>query len=351
MNLDTACEAIWQALNSPIGISIVGGVMVWLLARLFTAKPAWAKWQGTIITAVRTAEKLVPDDTPSAGLKRLDQAMQYVLKVFEEVQGRQATAAESAALKEGVQITHTELEAAGSLAPPATDPDAILKLAQAQAILDGTCASAAPATLVPAIPPTYPAAPGRVSLACLLAIVAAGVLLLAAGGCGGSQSIDGWTDRGIQGVEIERKNVEGLYGTLFKANNQNRLRSVDAAYMDLADRFSDVAAGRKPSPTTASAEATSQPADPNSVNPRVPWLATSKAILLARLKAADDAREELQARREIHMAGLDGLSESFQQVRRVNRSWMTANEQVTATLQALTAEVAKLRSERTQVAK
>ena len=113
--MDTVLKTIWKALNSPVGIATVAGLVLWLLNRLYAARPAWKRYEGAIISAVKLAEKEIPDETPNAGLRRLDVALKYVLKVYAEMTGRQASLKVAAELREGIQIKHAELEAAGAL--------------------------------------------------------------------------------------------------------------------------------------------------------------------------------------------------------------------------------------------
>ncbi len=42
--------------------------------------------------------------------------LKYVLNVYESVEGRRASPKQTAELKEGIQIVHDQLEAAGTLA-------------------------------------------------------------------------------------------------------------------------------------------------------------------------------------------------------------------------------------------
>ena len=108
-------ELVWTVLNSPLGYMATAGILIWLLNRLYADRPAWAAYEGSIITAVKFAEKEIPDGTENSGLARLDLALKYVLNVYEAVQGRRAGAAAEANLKEGVQIVHDKLEASGTL--------------------------------------------------------------------------------------------------------------------------------------------------------------------------------------------------------------------------------------------
>jgi len=115
MNWQTILEAAWTALNSPAGIAAMAGLLLWLLNRLYAARPAWERYEGAIISAVKFAEKEIPDDAPNKALKRLDAALRYVVRVYEEARGREPTQKEVADLTEGIRITHAKLEAAGNL--------------------------------------------------------------------------------------------------------------------------------------------------------------------------------------------------------------------------------------------
>ena len=115
MNTEEILKLVWAALNTPVGITVMAGIALWLINRLYAAKPAWAAFEGAIISAVKFAEKQVPDGTPSKGLARLDAALKYVLKVYEEANGKRPSPKTVADLKEGVQIVHNDLEKTGTL--------------------------------------------------------------------------------------------------------------------------------------------------------------------------------------------------------------------------------------------
>jgi len=106
---------VWGVLNSPAGITAVAGFILWLLNKVYAAKPAWRAYEGTIIAAVKFAEKEIPDDSPNKSLARLDAALKYVLQIYEQATGKGATPEVEAGLKEGIQIKHAELESAGTL--------------------------------------------------------------------------------------------------------------------------------------------------------------------------------------------------------------------------------------------
>ena len=60
MNWQAILTVVWAALNSPMGITAVAGVVLYLLNRLYAAKPAWAQYEGAIGVSSRDAHA----DTP-----------------------------------------------------------------------------------------------------------------------------------------------------------------------------------------------------------------------------------------------------------------------------------------------
>jgi len=102
---------VWGLLNTPAGIALIAGGVLYGLNKLYASKPAWAKFEGAIITAIKLAEKQVPDDTESKGLAKLDHALKYVLKVYTETTGKRASVKMEAELKEGIQLTHEKFDA------------------------------------------------------------------------------------------------------------------------------------------------------------------------------------------------------------------------------------------------
>jgi len=116
MNWETILTGLWQVMNSAPGVMLMAAFLGWLLTRLFSRRPTWEDYEGTIISAVKHAEKAIPDDTPNKGAARLDEALRYVLKVYALThRGQQPPAGVVDDLREGIQITHDRLEARGTL--------------------------------------------------------------------------------------------------------------------------------------------------------------------------------------------------------------------------------------------
>jgi hypothetical protein len=82
---------------------------------LYDTRPGWSKYEGTIISAIRFAEKAVPDNAENKSLNRLDKALKYVLAVYEEKEGKSPSKAVKAELLEGIQLVHNDLETSGGL--------------------------------------------------------------------------------------------------------------------------------------------------------------------------------------------------------------------------------------------
>lgn len=113
--MENALNTLWACLNSPLAITAFAAAMLWLLNRLYARKPAWANYEGTIITAIKAAEKAIPDDSDNTAVARLNNALQYVLAVYEKVEGKRADATTASQLSEGIQILHAKLESHGNL--------------------------------------------------------------------------------------------------------------------------------------------------------------------------------------------------------------------------------------------
>lgn len=113
--MESALEMIWTLLNSPLAITVVGGLILWGLNRLYGTKPLWQKYEGAVISGIKMAEKQIPDGHSNTAVARLDAALKYVVRVFEEVNKRRASNEEVIELRDGIQRKYADLEAAGNL--------------------------------------------------------------------------------------------------------------------------------------------------------------------------------------------------------------------------------------------
>lgn len=113
--MDNIGSMAWTFINSPAGVTILATIGLAVLNKLLKEKPGLEKYMGAMISAVKMAEKAVPDEAPDAGLRRLDEALKTTLKVFEEMEKRKATPQEEAALKSQLSLVHAELESTGTV--------------------------------------------------------------------------------------------------------------------------------------------------------------------------------------------------------------------------------------------
>ncbi|MFA5706758.1 MAG: hypothetical protein WDA41_10425 [Candidatus Neomarinimicrobiota bacterium] len=107
--------AVWTFANSPLGITMAAGLLVWLLNKVYAKQPLWKQYEGTIIAGIKAAEKAIPDKTENKSARRLDEALKYVLAIVTEREKRLVTENEKAAIVEGIQIMHADLEAKEAL--------------------------------------------------------------------------------------------------------------------------------------------------------------------------------------------------------------------------------------------
>ncbi|NIA06904.1 MAG: hypothetical protein GWP14_04565 [Actinobacteria bacterium] len=121
-NLQTILEAISNFFNSSFGSAVtwavVVGLFIFLASKLNPFQELWKKYEGSIITGIKLAEKKIPDDTANAGLAKLDAALQFVLKAYAEANnGKQPSAKIIEQIKQGIQIKHSDLDRFGELKP------------------------------------------------------------------------------------------------------------------------------------------------------------------------------------------------------------------------------------------
>jgi len=120
MNTTELLDIVNGLFHSPIGFSLLWAGLVtlffWLASRFNPFQEKWKQYEGSIITAIRLAEREIPDNMPNKGLARLDAALRFVLQAYAEANhGKQPSADLTEQLKQAIQIKHDELERRGSL--------------------------------------------------------------------------------------------------------------------------------------------------------------------------------------------------------------------------------------------
>jgi len=91
MDWNATFDAVVKFFNSSFGFAVVWAAMVgffiFLASKYNPLQEAWKKYEGSIITGIKLAEKQIPNDVPNAGLARLDAALRFVLKAYAEANG------------------------------------------------------------------------------------------------------------------------------------------------------------------------------------------------------------------------------------------------------------------------
>lgn len=103
-------KSVLDWFNTPAGVAVIAAVVLYALNYIYAKKPLWQQYEGTIISAIKMAEKTIPDDSENKSVARLDAALKYVLTVYEGVKKRQATEKELAEIKDGISLIHSNLE-------------------------------------------------------------------------------------------------------------------------------------------------------------------------------------------------------------------------------------------------
>jgi len=109
-------ETLKVLLNNEAVVTAIIGAVAWLVARMFAAKPAWVKYEGLMITAIKAAEKLIPDDgTTSVGLQRADQAMREFVRQYAKMEGKNPAPTLVTSVRAALPVVHARLETGGNL--------------------------------------------------------------------------------------------------------------------------------------------------------------------------------------------------------------------------------------------
>ena len=120
MDFGAILSGIGQFFNSPAGLSLawaaIVGFFIFLASRFNPLQEKWKAWEGSIITGIKLAEKQIPDDTPNAGLAKLDAALRFVLNAYAQANGgKQPSDSVIEQIRQGIQIKHGELDRWGGL--------------------------------------------------------------------------------------------------------------------------------------------------------------------------------------------------------------------------------------------
>ena len=108
---------IISLLQTDAVIALIAGAFVTYIVKWFASTQGkdFKKYEGYAITAVKAAEKAIPDDTPNKGAKKLDFALQVFLKKYQAATGVIPDEALMAKIEDWLAVIHNVIDAAGTL--------------------------------------------------------------------------------------------------------------------------------------------------------------------------------------------------------------------------------------------
>lgn len=102
-------------LDQPAVVTAIAGFFAWLVARMFARRPDWRKYEGLMISAVKMAEKIIPDDTDNTAAARADEALRQFVEQYKQVYGTVPDDATLAEVSANMPLVHDALDAEGTL--------------------------------------------------------------------------------------------------------------------------------------------------------------------------------------------------------------------------------------------
>ena len=107
--------ALLAIIDQPAVVTAIAGLVAWLVAKLFTAKPAWIKYEGLMLAAVKWAEKIIPDDAENKSIRRADAALNQFILLYERNHGASPAPSLVIAVRDALPIVHDHAESEGTL--------------------------------------------------------------------------------------------------------------------------------------------------------------------------------------------------------------------------------------------
>lgn len=108
---------IISLLQTDAVIAVIAGAFVTYIVKWFASKQGtdYKKYEGYAITAIKAAEKAIPDDVSNKGAKKLDYALQVFLKKYEAATGVIPDKEVMAKIEDWLAVVHNAVEEAGTL--------------------------------------------------------------------------------------------------------------------------------------------------------------------------------------------------------------------------------------------
>jgi hypothetical protein len=116
MNLSAILAAVWAFAQTGPGITLL--ITLILIAWNLTTrnKPNLASYEGLIVSAIKLAEKAIPDNSPNKHLHRFDTALREFARQYEASHGKPPTASLVSQVANAIPLIHDRIAANGTLA-------------------------------------------------------------------------------------------------------------------------------------------------------------------------------------------------------------------------------------------
>jgi len=111
MNMETFIAILNSSLVQTLVI-IIGGYIITVFLK---KKPEYLKYMGYIITAIKFAEKAIPDNSTHIGLQKMDTAMKKFIELYTQYEGKPPSKKLTAKVSSKMAMVHQDLELNGTL--------------------------------------------------------------------------------------------------------------------------------------------------------------------------------------------------------------------------------------------
>ena len=108
---------IISLLQTDAVIALIAGAFVTYIVKWFASKQGmdYKKYEGYAITAIKAAEKAIPDDVSNKGAKKLDFALKVFLDKYTKATGVSPDDATLAKIEDWLAVVHNVIDEAGTL--------------------------------------------------------------------------------------------------------------------------------------------------------------------------------------------------------------------------------------------
>jgi hypothetical protein len=108
-------DMLIKLLSTEAVIALIVGAFITYLVKWLASKDAakFKAYEGYAITAIKAAEKAIPDNSENKGLNRLNFALTVFLEKYEKATGTKANPAEVSKIEAWISQIHAILEESG----------------------------------------------------------------------------------------------------------------------------------------------------------------------------------------------------------------------------------------------